>query len=73
MEGFTLAAIGAGIAVFGAAYGIGKIGSSAMEAIHPCIRSGRSTSASINPRRLSSGGQTMRSFPRQGRIPTSEI
>lgn len=33
MEGFTLAAIGAGIAVFGAAFGIGKIGSSAMEAI----------------------------------------
>ncbi len=31
--GFTLAAIGAGIAVFGAAFGIGKIGSSAMEAI----------------------------------------
>jgi F-type H+-transporting ATPase subunit c len=29
----TLAAIGAGIAVIGAAYGIGKIGSSAMEAI----------------------------------------
>ena len=29
----TLAAIGAGIAVCGAAYGIGKIGSSAMESI----------------------------------------
>lgn len=29
----TLAAIGAGIAVFGAAFGIGKIGSSAMESI----------------------------------------
>jgi len=29
----TLAAIGAGIAVIGAALGIGKIGSSAMEAI----------------------------------------
>lgn len=29
----TLAAIGASIAVFGAAYGIGKIGSSAMESI----------------------------------------
>jgi F-type H+-transporting ATPase subunit c len=29
----TLAAIGAGLAVLGAGYGIGKIGSSAMEAI----------------------------------------
>ena len=29
----TLAAIGAGISVFGAAFGIGKIGSSAMESI----------------------------------------
>lgn len=29
----TLAAIGAGVAVVGAAFGIGKIGSSAMEAI----------------------------------------
>ncbi|HBE41435.1 MAG TPA: ATP synthase F0 subunit C [Bacteroidales bacterium] len=29
----TLAAIGAGFAVIGAAYGIGRIGSSAMEAI----------------------------------------
>jgi F-type H+-transporting ATPase subunit c len=29
----TLAGIGAGMAVMGAAYGIGKIGSSAMEAI----------------------------------------
>lgn len=30
---FTLAGIGAGVAVIGAALGIGKIGSSAMEAI----------------------------------------
>ncbi len=29
----TLSAIGAGLAVIGAAYGIGKIGSSAMDAI----------------------------------------
>jgi len=29
----TLAAIGAGLAVFGAAFGIGKIGSTAMESI----------------------------------------
>jgi len=29
----TLAAIGAGLAVIGASYGIGRIGSSAMEAI----------------------------------------
>ncbi len=33
MDTPTLAAIGAGIAVFGAAFGIGKIGSSAMEGI----------------------------------------
>ncbi len=33
MEQATLAAIGAGIAVFGAGFGIGKIGSSAVEGI----------------------------------------
>jgi len=33
METFSLAAIGAGIVVIGAALGIGKIGTAAMEAI----------------------------------------
>ncbi|MFB6317106.1 MULTISPECIES: ATP synthase F0 subunit C [unclassified Saccharicrinis] len=33
MDGISLAAIGAGLAAIGAGYGIGKIGSSAMEGI----------------------------------------